>query len=128
MRTEWFAEERRESAMSEVVSYLETYRQGAEVIYPIPALGKAGEYTNGDMIVAIAAMGGGTLGKRYRDTHWIAEIHHESKLILSTIIYPEHSVPHLEAAWKLADRLVEDDEWKEVGERLMYWAENFTTY
>lgn len=106
----------------EIRSVMDSYRQDAEVIYPIPAMGGNEAINNGPMTLSVAKLGGGTLGRKYTG-RWIIEIHHNGRLIQSTsLLDTKQPASHLRAACIYAEFMGHAP----MGERLALWVDGST--
>jgi hypothetical protein len=112
----------------EIISYMTMGRTSPDVIFPIPELGKSGEYNMGEMTLAIHGQGGVPLGDE-SDSSWIVEIHHKGELIYSTAsLRTPMGRTHLEAAVIAADLLANGDGSHACAERLREWLDSFVSY
>ena len=63
----------------EVVDYFRVYRCDPELVVSVPAL-QAGQPS---LTIAIAALGGGTVGRAYADNGWVYAVHVDGDLVAS---------------------------------------------
>lgn len=64
---------------AEIVDYFRVYRCDPELVVSVPAL-QAGEPS---LTIAIAVLGGGTLGRAYAKNHWVYAVHLGGDLVTS---------------------------------------------
>src|SRR4051812_21294748 len=64
---------------AEIVDYFRVYRCDPELVVTVPAL-EAGQPS---LTIAIAALGGGTVGRAYADNGWVSAVLLDSDLVAS---------------------------------------------
>jgi hypothetical protein len=71
---------------NEVTNVFDTYDTEPELTYEVPTtgMGSAGNGGSGmRLVVSVAVVGGGTIGKAYADNYWLYSVHWQDELVIS---------------------------------------------
>jgi hypothetical protein len=110
---------------TELVDYFRLYRCEPELELSVPAI-EAGQPP---LVIGIAALGGGTIGRAYADNDWVYAVHVDGVLIASGadlhsggFAHTHRQVAALLACY-LADDTAETLRLASQGDRLSLWAD-----
>ena len=115
----------RSSIGTGTVDYLRVYRCDPELVVPVPAL-QAGQPS---LTIAVAALGGGTVGRAYANNGWVYALHLDGDLVVSgaDLYSGGFALTHQQMAATLAVSLADTAGVPQLGgqaDRLTLWADD----